>query len=154
MSSLPVQYDRGYFSRFTQININPFFITGFTRPTTAITGINRGTWLSGIYRNGGSNRFLTESKVVCCKIQMETIGILISGGIQNYRLAITPHFFPIQIIDFTCSRKPFLLFQSGIDHFYTIISITPLNMNRFTRLSDSPVSPGQVIIIIIGLPYQ
>ena len=30
----------------------------------------------------------------------------------------------------------------------------PLNMNRFTRLSDSPVSPGQVIIIIIGLPYQ
>ena len=130
MSSLPVQYDRGYFSRFTQININPFFITGFTRPTTAITGINRGTWLSGICRNGGSNRFLTESKVVCCKNSMETIGILISGGIQNLQTGYNAPFLSIQIIDFTCSRKSFLLFQSVLItlHYY---QHTPLNMNRF-----------------------
>ena len=69
MSCFPVQRNGGYFRRFAQIYINPFIITRLTRPATAVTGINSGPGLTGIFRDGRSKRFFTKSKIVRSKIQ-------------------------------------------------------------------------------------
>ena len=150
----PVQTDTINIDRLLQVDIEPFIVTGLARPAGTFVAVCDIFRSSVLCRRNDYRFVLGDIGYMLIKRNRKAMSGCV--GISGYFLTTAQGFdlAAVTIINGNFGGEMFLVTRSGIDHFYGVGERVPLNVQRFTGFTRSPESSGQVIIIIVGLPYH